>query len=253
MATMARPLGCTRSSEAEVRRDLAAAYRLAAIFGWDDLVATHLSARVPGKETFLINPFGMLFEEITPASLVEIDLDGQIVSKSDWAVNRAGFVVHSAVHAARPDAACVMHLHTCDGVAVSALEEGLLPLNQTAMLIADDIAFHDYEGVALELGERERLAADLGRKGLMLLRNHGTLALGPTIADTFTSMYFLEWACTVQVRTLGMGRPLHGAGAEVAAKVAAMRGPGGSALARDLVWPALLRKLDRAAPGWDAG
>ena len=252
MATIAPIKPPALDSEAQTRRDLAAAYRLAALFGWDDLVATHFSARLPGKDTFLINPFGMLFEEITPSSLIEINCDGDILSPTEWQVNRAGFVVHSAVHAARHDAACVMHLHTHDGVAVSAIEEGLLPLNQTAMLLAQDIAFHDYEGVALELDERERLGADLGTKGLMLLRNHGTLSVGPTIADTFSSMYYLEWACTVQVRTLGMGRELHDAGDAVVRKVASHRKAGGSSMARELVWPALLRKLDRADPNWDA-
>jgi len=250
MATLARIPATMDEQERMVRRDLAAAYRLVAMFGWDDLVATHLSARLPGRETFLINPFGLLFEEITPACLIEVDLDGNILSPTDWKVNRAGFVIHSAVHAARPDAACVMHLHTLDGIAVSALDEGLLPLNQTAMLLSRDLAFHDYEGVAVELDERERLATDLGTRSVMLLRNHGTLAVGPTIADTFASMYFLETACSVQVRTLGMGRALHPVAPEVVAKVADQRLATGSKLARDLIWPALLRKLDRVDPDW---
>ncbi|MDO7842297.1 class II aldolase/adducin family protein [Sphingomonas immobilis] len=255
MATLAfdaAPVSASPISEGEAaaRRDLAACYRLCALNGWDDLVATHISARVPGEEAFLINPFGFLFEEITPSSLVKIDLDGNLLAPTPHSVNQAGFVIHSAVHAARPDAHCVMHLHTRDGVAVSAIEEGLLPLNQTAMLLATDIAFHEYEGVALHLEERERLAADLGSRSLMLLRNHGTLALGPTVADAFTSMYFLEWACSVQVRTLAMGRPLHMADAGVVAGVAAHRSPDGSGLARDLVWPAMLRRLDRHDPHW---
>lgn len=253
MATAAQDSAQTDTmSEGEraMRRDLAACYRLAAMQGWDDLVATHISARVPGEETFLINPFGMLFEEITASSLVKIDLDGNILRPSPHPVNRAGFVIHSAIHAARPDAHCVMHLHTKDGVAVSAMEEGLLPLNQTAMLVSQDIAFHEYEGVAVDLEERERLAHDLGDKSLMLLRNHGTLALGPTVADAFTSMYFLEWACTVQVRTLAMGRALHDAAPHVIDKVAAQRDPGGSKLARELVWPAMLRRLDRHDESW---
>lgn len=255
MATLASPSfladpGPIGAAEMAARRDLAACYRLVAMFGWDDLVATHISARVPGEESFLINPFGLLFEEITALSLVKVDLDGNVLRATPHSVNQAGFVIHSAVHAARPEAACVIHLHTKDGVAVSALEEGLLPLNQTAMLLSRDIAFHEYEGVAFNLEERDRLARDLGDKGLMLLRNHGTLAVGPSIADAFTSLYFLEWACTVQVRTLAMGRPLHDAEPAVIAGVASHRGPEGSTLARDLVWPALVRKLDRMDKSW---
>lgn len=244
----ARPIS---AAEQEMRRDLAACYRLVALFGWDDLVATHISARLPDEDAFLLNPFGMLFEEVTASSLVKIDANGQILDPSPYEVNKAGFVIHSAIHQARHDAACVIHLHTRTGVAVSALEEGLLPLNQTAMLISNDIAFHEYEGVATNLGERERLARDLGDKNLMLLRNHGTLALGATIADAFTSIYFLEWACAVQVNTLGMGRPLHAADPDVIASVASGRQMGPTAFARDLVWPAMLRKVDRLSPGYD--
>lgn len=257
MATLAHPGAFIAAEptaidddEMAMRRDLAACYRLVAMFGWDDLVATHISARVPGEESFLINPFGLLFEEVTASSLIKIDLDGNVLRPTSHKVNKAGFVIHSAIHAARPDAVCVIHLHTRDGVAVSALEEGLLPLNQTSMLLSQDIAFHDYEGVAVNLEERERLARDLGDKSLMMLRNHGTLAVGPTIADAFTALYFLEWACTVQVRTLSMGRPLHDAEPVVIDGVAAMRSAEGSSLARDLVWPALLRKLDRMDRSW---
>ena len=248
MATQLHDFDRTDAAEMTTRRDLAAFYRLVAYHGWDDLVATHISARVPGRETFLINPFGILFEEITPDSLVEIDGDGNKVTASPHGVNRAAFVIHSAVHAARPEMQCVAHLHTKDGVAVSALEEGLLPLNQTSILLQGDVAIHEYEGVAVDLAERERLAADLGTKNLMLLRNHGTLALGPTIADTFTSLYFLETACTTQVRTLSMGRPIHPVSAEVIAKVTSHRNAGGSALAQNLVWPAMLRKIQRLYP-----
>jgi ribulose-5-phosphate 4-epimerase/fuculose-1-phosphate aldolase len=241
-----------KAAEWAVRRDLAAAYRLLAQLGWDDLIATHLSARVPGEEAFLINPFGMFFEEVTPASLVKVDIDGNVLEPTDWQVNRAGFVVHSAIHAARPDAGCVMHLHTKDGVAVSCTKEGLLPLNQSSMLLSQDIAFHDFEGVVVELGERERLAANLGTKNLMFLRNHGTLGIAPTIADCFASMYFLEWTCSVQVRTLAMGLAISEVDPAIVAKVASFRTGDGSAMARDLLWPALLRRLDRNCPGWDA-
>ena len=239
------------ATEAELRRDLAAAYRLTALFGWDDLVATHISIRLPEPDAFLINPFGMLFDEIRPADLVKVDLDGQVLSPTKWGVNHAGFVIHSAIHRARHDALCAVHLHTPDGVAVSTLEEGLLPLNQTAMLVASDLAFHEYEGVASNLDERERMVADLGHRNAMLLRNHGTLTVGRSVAEAFTTMYYLETACTIQVRALAMGRPLHPVEPEVVARVAQFRPMGGlEVVARDLVWPALLRKLDRVAPNW---
>lgn len=239
------------ATEAELRRDLAAAYRLVALFGWDDLVATHISVRLPEPNAFLINPFGMLFDEIRPADLVKVDLDGAVLSPTPWKVNHAGFVIHSAIHAARHDALCAVHLHTLDGVAVSTLEAGLLPLNQTAMLVASDLAFHEYEGVASNLDERARLVADLGDKNAMFLRNHGTLAVGRTVAEAFTTMYHLETACSIQVRALGMGRPLHPVAPEVIATVARFGPMGGlEMVARDLVWPALLRKLDRLDPEW---
>jgi ribulose-5-phosphate 4-epimerase/fuculose-1-phosphate aldolase len=237
-------------SEAQLRRDLAAAYRLVAHFGWDDLLATHISVRLPDHKSFLINPFGMLFEEIRPSDLVKVDMEGNVLSDTPWPINRAGFVIHSAIHMARPDALCVVHLHTPDGVAVSMLEEGLLPLNQTAMTVAGDIAFHDYEGIAVNLEERARLTADLGAHNLMLLRNHGTLALGTSIAEAFTAMYTLETACTIQVRAFGMGRLVRQPRPDVVELVGGFRDNAGMEMARTLVWPALLRKLDRIAPGW---
>jgi ribulose-5-phosphate 4-epimerase/fuculose-1-phosphate aldolase len=236
--------------EASLRRDLAAAYRLTAMMGWDDLVATHISVRIPGEDAFLINPFGMLFEEVRPADLVKVDHDGNVLSQTNWGVNQAGFVIHSAIHAARADVGCAMHLHTPDGIAVSMLEEGLLPLNQTAMLLAGQIAFHAFEGVAVNLEERERLVADLGDKSAMILENHGTLTVGETIAETFTRMYYLETACTIQVRALGMGRALRPVPAEVVDKVAAMLDYSAREVGQELVWPALLRKLDRLDPTW---
>ena len=249
---MAMPAAVERTDpdEATLRRDLAAAYRLVALFGWDDLIATHISVRLPGENGFLINPFGMLFEEIRPGDLVKVDMEGNLLAPTRWGVNTAGFVIHSAIHAVRHDARCIMHLHTHDGVAVSTLEEGLLPLNQTAMTVAQGVAFHEYEGVAVDLAERERLAADLGDKSLMLLRNHGTLALGDTVAEAFTAMYFLETACTIQVRALGMGRPLHLPSRESVDKVGAMTAGGLFGIADHLVWPAMLRKLDRLDPTW---
>lgn len=239
------------SGEDLVREDLAACYRLAAHYGWDDLVATHISARVPGEDTFLINPFGMLFEEITPASLVKVDMDGEIVGESDWGVNKAGFVVHSAVHGARHDAACVIHLHTVDGVAVSMAEDGLLFWNQNAMMFANEVAMHDFEGVADRLDERERLVADLGTENnLMLLRNHGTLALGPSVAEAFTAMFYFEKACQTQVRALSMGMPLRKVSDEVVQSVAAYRQGGRFPVSEPLVWPAMKRMLDRLYPDW---
>lgn len=238
--------------EWEIRVHLAAAYRAVAMYGWDDLVFTHLSARVPGPEHhFLINPYGMLFEEVTASSLVKIDLDGKIVVNTGYPVNAAGFTIHSAVHEAREDAICVMHLHTVAGTAVSAQEHGLLPLNQTALLVREQIAYHEYEGVALDINERPRLVADLGDKPLMLLWNHGTLALGKSVAQAFTAMYYLERACEMQVATLAGNPKLHYAPHEVAEKTASQGAGPGLAMAGDmLVWPAILRKLDRMDPSF---
>ena len=238
-------------SEAEraVRVDLAACYRLVALYGWDDLIFTHISARVPGPEHhFLINPYGLMFEEITASSLVKIGLDGSPVGTSPYPVNPAGFTIHSAVHEVREDAGCVMHLHTPDGTAVSTSREKLLPLNQTAQLIIPDLAYHDYEGVALDHDERPRLQHDLGTKNAMLLHNHGTLTVGRTCADAFLRMYFLERACTMQVRTRMLGDISmdHPTDPTVVEKNAALASSGGmSTLSEKLVWPALLRKLDR--------
>ncbi len=242
--------------EARLRRDLAAAYRLIALFGWDDMIATHLSARViddNGSDTFLINPLGMFFEEITASSLIKMNMNGDVLHDTPYEVNRAGFIIHSAVHAARADARCVIHLHTHDGIAVSMLEDGLLPLNQTAMLVADQVAYHDFEGVAFHEEERERLATDLGDKPLMMLRNHGTLAVGGSIAQAFVLMYLLETSCTVQIRAQGAGRPIRQPDTQSVTKVFEMsRRPNAMAYADTLAWPPLLRKLDRANPGYDA-
>jgi ribulose-5-phosphate 4-epimerase/fuculose-1-phosphate aldolase len=242
--------------EARIRRDLAACYRLVALYGWEDMLATHISARLPredGKECFLINPLGLLFDEITASSLIKINMDGEVLQDTPYQVNRAGFVIHSAVQAARPDITCAIHLHSLDGVAVSATEEGLLPLNQTAMTVAGHVAFHEFEGVANNEEERERLGADLGNKPLMLLRNHGTLAVAATIPSAFVLMYLLEWSCTVQVRTLGMGRPLHAADPKaITATGQLLDNPDLKKYADALAWPALLRRLDRVNPGYDA-
>jgi len=236
-----------------LRVDLAAAYRLVAHYGWDDLIFTHLSARVPGPEHhFLINPYNMMFEEITASSLVKIDVDGNTVSDSPAPVNRAGFVIHSAIHAGREDAAAVLHLHTPHGQAVSAMAEGLLPHTQTAMIAGHDVAYHDFEGIATELDERERLVADLGPRHTMILRNHGTLTVGASVAEAFLRMYFLERACEAQILMLSAGRAnLNNPNQGVAEKVEQQStGPGMAMLARGLAWPALLRKLDRIDPSY---
>ena len=186
--------------EWQVRVDLAAAYRLVAHYGWDDLVFTHISARVPGPEHhFLINPYGMMFEEITASSLVKVDLAGKIVMASEYSINPAGFTIHSAVHAAREDALCVMHLHTEYGIAVSAQKDGLLPISQQSLFVLASLGYHDYEGLALNEEEKPRLVADLGRKTFLILRNHGLLTVGPSVADAFLSMFLLERACRIQI------------------------------------------------------
>ena len=239
--------------EWEARVDLAAAYRLVALYGWDDLIFTHLSARVPGPEHhFLINPYDMMFEEITASSLVKIDTEGNPVGPATHPVNPAGFTIHSAIHMAREDAAAVMHLHTPHGQAVSAMEFGLLPHTQTSMIAGHDVAYHDYEGIATDLEERERLVADIGDKHAMILRNHGTLTVGETVSSCFLRLYFLERACEAQVHMLSAGREhLNTPPQGVEHKVASQSNPKGMGmLAERLAWPALLRKLDRIDPSY---
>jgi len=244
--------GKVSPEEWKLRVDLAATYRLVAMYGWDDMIFTHISARVPGPEHhFLINPYGLLFEEITASSLVKIDMDGNKVVDSPYPVNPAGFTIHSALHMNRDDAHCVIHLHTDDGVAVSAQEDGLLPIDQHAMTLGDDIAYHDYEGIALDLDERDRLVADLGaQKHVMMLRNHGTLTLGKTCADAFMRMYYLERACTMQVRALSGGAKPNKVNQGVAEKTAGQGAYAFEGLMGALAWPALLRKLDRLDPSY---
>lgn len=238
------------AEEWAVREDLAACYRQVARMGWDDLVFTHISARVPGPEShFLINPYGLLFSEITASSLVKIDLDANVVLGTGHPVNAAGFTIHSAIHAAGDAHHCVLHLHTLDGTAVATHAEGLLPLNQTALLVRDDLAYHDYEGVAIDLDERERLVRDLGDRHLMLLRNHGTLTVGATVGQAFTRMYYLERACSMQVRTLAQGGATQVVAADVVGKTAA-QGRGIGFVGDALVWPAMRRELDRVDPGY---
>src|SRR5215470_3669318 len=234
------------AEEWQVRVDLAAAYRLVADYGWDDLVFTHISARVPGPEHhFLINPYGMMFDEITASSLVKVDLNGKIVMDSQYSINPAGFTIHSAVHAAREDALCVMHLHTDYGIAVSAQEQGLLPISQQSLFVLASLGYHDYEGLALNDEEKPRLVADLGRKTFLILRNHGLLTVGRTVANAFLSMFLLERACRIQILAQSGGGKLTPIPPEVLAQIPAQEmvvtkgGPG------RLVWPGLLRKLDR--------
>ena len=236
--------------EWRTRTELAALYRLAAAHGWDDGIATHISARVPGPDHhFLINPFGLFFEEINASSLVKIDLDGNIVDGSPYKINAAGFTIHSAVHAAREDALCVIHLHTVNGTAVSIQEDGLLPLSQGAMAIYADIAYHEYEGVAIDLSERERLVADLGDKNLMILRNHGTLTVGETCADAWMRMFALEKACETQIKALSGGVPVHQPAPGIAARVAEQVLAFGKNIG-EASWPATLRWLDRRDPSY---
>jgi ribulose-5-phosphate 4-epimerase/fuculose-1-phosphate aldolase len=239
------------AAEWQQRVDLAACYRLVASFGWDDLIFTHISARVPGPEHhFLINPYGLMFDEITASSLVKIDLEGHKVFDSPYDVNPAGFVIHSAVHAAREDAHCVLHVHSVNGVAVSAQEAGLLPLSQHSMAVLSSLAYHDYEGVALEDDEKPRLVRDLGDRRFLMLRNHGLLTVGRTVAEAFVGMYFFEASCMMQVRAQSGGaalRPIPSHIVDNAPRQFAVvtRGAGGN-----LAWPALLRRLDRVNPGY---
>jgi len=236
--------------EWQLRVDLAACYRLVAHFGWDDLIFTHISARLPGPEHhFLINPYGMTFDEITASSLIKIDLHARKVLDSPYEVNPAGFTIHSAIHEAREDIQCVLHTHSINGVSVSAQKEGLLPLSQQSTLVLPSLAYHDYEGIALNPEEKPRLVRDLGDKSFFMLRNHGLITVADTIPDAFLRMYLFEAACMIQVRAqagsgLIMIDPKVVAGTMQTGK-AATRGAFGA-----LAWPAMLRKLDRLDPGF---
>jgi ribulose-5-phosphate 4-epimerase/fuculose-1-phosphate aldolase len=243
--------GKVSPEEWQLRVDLAATYRLVAHYGWDDMIFTHISARIPGTDHhFLINPYGLLFDEITASSLVKIDVDGNKVQDTPYPVNPAGFTIHSAVHMNRDDAHCVIHLHTTDGVAVSAQADGLLPLDQHAMMLLGDIAYHDYEGIALDLDERDRLVHDIGQKHVMLLRNHGTLAVGKSCADAFLRMFYLERACAMQTRALAGGAKPNWPNQGVPEKTAMQGAVAFEGMVGPLAWPALLRKLDRIDPSY---
>jgi ribulose-5-phosphate 4-epimerase/fuculose-1-phosphate aldolase len=235
-------------SEAEwqSRVDLAAAYRLVAHYGWDDLIFTHISTRVPGSDHhFLLNPYGMMFDEVTASSLVKVDLAGKIVMDSPHFINPAGFTIHSAVHAAREDALCVMHLHTEYGIAVSAQKAGLLPISQQSLLALASLAYHDYEGLALNEDEKPRLVADLGNKNYMILRNHGLLTLGRTVAEAFLSMFILERACRIQILAQSGGSELVPIPGTILDRVSTQLNAVTVGQGAELTWPGLLRKLDR--------
>ena len=249
--------GQVSDAEWALRIQLAATYRLCAAYGWTDLVFTHISARLPdenGEHRFLINPYGVMFDEMTASALVKIDMDGKICQDTPYFINPAGFTIHSAVHLAREDAGCVIHVHTPYGMAVSAQKKGLRRYTQMSMQVYDDLAYHDYEGIALELDERERIVNDLGSKSLLMLRNHGTLTLGPTCGTAFLRMYFLENACKAQIFAQSVGGEEHlieepeAMGNKVYMQGAAAFVPG---MGDNLVWPGLMRKLARTNPGHD--
>jgi ribulose-5-phosphate 4-epimerase/fuculose-1-phosphate aldolase len=249
--------GTVSDTEWQARVDLAATYRLCALHGWTDLVFTHISARLPdedGQERFLINPYGVMFDEMTASSLVKIDLDGNICQETPYFINPAGFTIHSAIHMARHDAGCVIHVHTPYGVAVSVQKNGLRRYTQFSMIVNNDLAYHDYEGIALDLDERARIVNDLGDKSLLMLRNHGTLTVGPNCAIAFLRMYFLENACKTQILAQSVGSEdllIE----EPPAMADTVGGQAGAAFTPgsgdNLVWPGLMRKLKRSNPGHD--
>lgn len=236
----------TLSTEQTTREDLAAVYRLLARFGMDDLIHTHASARLPGEpDKLLINRYGDLFREVRADRLTVIDHHGQQARGEQVPINSAGIVIHTAIHAARPDANCVIHTHTTAGVAVSSLEEGLLPLNQVSLMFYDRVAYHPFEGIALDWDEQERLVADLGDKNILILQNHGLLTVGKTVGEAFSLMYNLEQACRIQVAALSTGRALKLAPKEVCERTVRqfLNDPDGS---EELEWTALRRLADMA-------
>jgi ribulose-5-phosphate 4-epimerase/fuculose-1-phosphate aldolase len=256
-AGLERLEGKVSKEEWKLRCELAATYRLCAMHAWTDLVFTHISVRLPdedGEERFLINPYGVMFDEMTASALVKIDLNGNIKQDTPYFINPAGFTIHSAVHSARHDAGCVIHLHTPYGIAVSIQKNGLRRYSQFSMQVQHDLAYHDYEGIALDLDERERLIADVGEKNLLMLRNHGTLTMGPNCAIAFLRMYFLENACKTQILAQAVGSEdklneepaVMGERVYNQGKTAFIPG-----LGDNLIWPGLIRKLNRTNPGFD--
>jgi ribulose-5-phosphate 4-epimerase/fuculose-1-phosphate aldolase len=253
---MSVPLAHSKSSAVwtpeirQLRTDLAACYRLVAHFRMSDLTYTHISARLPGQEeSFLLNAFGLMFDEVTASNLVTVNAEGRVLDDpTALGINQAGFVIHGAVHAARSDILCVLHTHTMAGMAVAANEEGLLPITQHAMRFHERIGYHEYEGIALDMAERERLVRDLGRHKAMILRNHGLLTCGSSVAEAFNLMYYLERACQAQVGALSGGRALHMPSRDAMRTTATIFDGAGQAIAND--WKALMRMLDRLDPSY---
>jgi ribulose-5-phosphate 4-epimerase/fuculose-1-phosphate aldolase len=245
--------GKVSSEEWAVRVDLAACYRLVARYGWEDLVFTHITARVPGADNqFLINPYGMFFDEITASSLVKIDLRGNKVDESPFPVNPAGFIIHSAIHEARHDAKFVLHTHSLNGVAVSTQRDGLLPISQHSIFVLASLGYHDFEGPALNEDEKPRLVADLGDHAHLILRNHGLLTVGETAAEAFVAMYYLEASCAIQVRGQSGGGELIPVGKEIIDTAYAQYQSRPRGARADLVWPGLLRRLNRIDPSYQS-
>ena len=243
--------------EARLRRELAAVYRLVAHFKMTDLIYNHISVRLPGPEhRFLLNPYGLLYEEITASNLVIVGLDGQLITDGPWRVNPAGFVIHSAIHESREDAHCVLHTHSKAGCAVAAQRDGLLPLNQMSLEFYNRVAYHDYEGIALSTAEKKRLVADLGDKPVMILRNHGLLTVGKTPGQAFLRMFYLERACEIQVGAMAGGAPLVTPPPEVCEHTARQfegdhsDDDYGDETAPNLAWEAMLRLVERVAPDY---
>src|ERR1700751_2900603 len=252
MASTVTAMPSRRMSEAEwqTRLDLAACYRLVDMFGWSDLVNTRITARVPGQhDHFLINPYGLLFDEVTASSLVKIDAEGNKVEPSDSMINSGGFAIPSTIHMARPEVACVLHTHSIAGCAVSMQRDGLLPLNQHALQVISDVAYHDYEGTGRKPEERARLLADLGDRHILVLRNHGLLIVGTSIAAAFVATYRMERACAIQLafqQSVTAFYPIN----DEAVTAAYNRPVGGNTEPAKVEWSALLRKLDRIAPSY---
>jgi ribulose-5-phosphate 4-epimerase/fuculose-1-phosphate aldolase len=243
--------GLVSPEEWQMRVDLAACYRLIAHYRWDDVIYTHTSARVPGPEHhFLINPYGMMFDEITASSLVKIDLEGRIVLDNGYTVNPAGFTIHSAIHAGRDDAHCVLHVHTQNGVAVSAQRDGLLPISQQSLSVLASLAYHDYEGLAVNPDEKPRLVQDIGDKTFLMLRNHGLLVASATIPEAFMSMYIFEAACAIQIKAQAGGGELISIPRPILDNIRAQSQIVSGGMGGKLAWPALLRRLDRIDPSF---
>ena len=246
------------TEEWQTRVNLAACYRLVSLYRWEDLVFTHISAKIPGTEEFLINPYGLMFDEITASNLVKVDLKGNKLGDTPFEINPAGFIIHSAIHEVRPDVGCVIHTHTAEGIAVSTQADGLLPLSQQSIFILASLAYHPYEGVALDMDEKARLQRDLGQSDFMILPNHGLLTCGPNVADAFLHMYMLQRSCEAQLRAQSSGAKLTPIPQEVLDKTIRLTREmnlkmGGTVKNLDgaIPWPALLRRLDKVMPGYD--